>query len=112
MRLYCAAFCLFACNCIPATYDQVDYAIKDATACIRQEAAVVAPEPVDLDGATVFVLDQCAAELANEHNAVLARYGLDRDIYEPPGKELAIMRKNDARDTVASLRSYFRVHHR
>ena len=118
MRPACAAICLLAfvpsayAGRIHATYDQVDAAMNDATACIRYEAAAIAPEPVDLDDATLTVIANCTPELQTERAATLSRYGRDRDPYEPPGRELLILREDEARDAGVAVRNYFRVHRR
>jgi hypothetical protein len=111
MRLYCAAFCLIACDCFHPTYDQVDAAMRAASACIRYEAAAVAPADVDLDGATAAVLANCAGELAAERAMVIARYGQDRDPLEPPVEEVVTLRKHEARNAVANVRAHARLHH-
>jgi hypothetical protein len=112
MRLYCAAFCLIACDCFHPTYDQVDAAMQAAVACIRYEAAAVAPADVDLDGATAAVLANCAGELNYERAMVFVRYGQDRDPLQPPVEELVTLRKGNARDAVANVRAHVRLHHK
>lgn len=81
-------------------------ALRDsATDCIRREAIAVAPEPVDLETASVAVTARCRGELWAEEKAFVNRYAGYRAYASEKYQAVRDARFQQAADAVALART-------
>lgn len=96
--------CVLLTGCTLTSNEQIDTAGRGARACIDREAPVVALTKLDLEAAAMATLGRCAAELDAERRLYGDRNpgsGNDMDRWF---KELAAVRFDQARTSIAMER--------
>lgn len=97
------ALILAGCSARPDT-EQADYGAA-ATQCIINEARAVASANTDLETAAYAVIARCSSELTAERRVLPNRFPGYRDYMEPRLRELDALRRDQARQAVATFRT-------